>query len=537
VLRWTTRRRRATITLATAGMLVLAATNLVHADTAGSITANNTSTCVTGSATSPTDCATAFAGQRDTASGIETPLFDGPGGNVSTVNIHSLLTTGNTKVYVNVMPGFCPTPDSSGTASVPRCNNNVIPEYTENNTATVDAQLRDMAQRGIDGASIDWYGPSSGPFNPDSVSLKFQSEIQNLGMCPNGPQKCQVMYMIMFDGASLKFADNPTHVTGSSNAGCATNLARPDAENCIVPRMKNDICYMNGLHFGNNAYQKSSGRPVVQFFVDESEYGNLPKTGAAPSWPDVWAQLGNFSADLKDNCASPDNAGAAHPYNVNNGAPLLIFEGVGGFDQLSSGGAFGWVQPSQSQDDLEITSSGNGRSIQEFYQAAAAHSGALTWGIAYKGFNDSQSAWGANRLLDQRCGTTWVNSMREANNFYSSTNPLPFLQVATWNDYNEGTSLEDGVNNCYTVTASVSGSTLNWQLHPSTSAASTTTISGFQVYASTDGGNTYQPFGAEQSANAMSESLAGLPAGSTKLIVKMIGQPEILNQASGPVSF
>ena len=79
-------------------MLVLATTNLVHADTAGSITANNTSTCVTGSATSPTDCATAFAGQRDTAAGIETPLFDGPGGNVSTVNIHSLLTTGSTKV-------------------------------------------------------------------------------------------------------------------------------------------------------------------------------------------------------------------------------------------------------------------------------------------------------------------------------------------------------------------------------------------------------------------------------------------------------
>jgi len=109
--------------------------------------------------------------------------------------------------------------------------------------------------------------------------------------------------------------------------------------------------------------------------------------------------------------------------------------------------------------------------------------------------------------------------------------------VATWNDYNEGTSLEDGVDNCYTVTAGVTGSTLNWQAHPSSSAASPTTIAGFQVYASTDGGTTYQPFGAQQSATATSESLAGLPAGSTKLIVKMIGQPEIRNQASGPVPF
>lgn len=535
--RWVTTPRRTAVLLASAGVLVLGTTNLAHADTAASITANNTSTCVAGSTTSPTDCAGAFPGQRDTAPGIETPLFDGPGGNVSTVNVHSLLTTGNTKVYVNVMPGFCPTPDSSSTASAPRCNSNVIPEYTENNAATVAAQLRDMTQRGIDGASIDWYGPSSGPYDPDSVSLKFQSQIQNLGLCPGGPQKCQVMYMIMLDGASLKYVDNPTHVTGSSNAACATGLAAQAAEDCLVARLKNDICYMNGLHFGNNAYQKFSGRPVVQFFVDEGGYGGLPSTGGAPSWPDVWVQLGNFSQDLKDNCASPDNAGAAHPYNVDNGAPLLVFEGANGYDQQSSGGAFGWVQPSGNQDDLEITSSGNGRSIQEFYQAAAAHPSALTWGIGYKGFNDSQSAWGANRLLDQRCGTTWVDSMREANSFYSATHPLPFLQVATWNDYNEGTSLEDGVDNCYTVTASVNGSTLTWQPRASSSTASTTTIAGFQVYASTDGGTTYQPFGAEQPANATSISLAGLPAGSTKLIVKMIGQPEILNQATDPVSF
>ena len=523
--------------LAGASMLVLGTGSLVHADTAADLGANNTATCVAGSATSPTDCATAFAGQRDTAAGIETPLFDGPGGNVSTVNIHSLLTTGSTKVYANVMPGFCPTPDASGTASVPRCNSNVIPEYTENNVATVDAQLRDMAQRGIDGASIDWYGPSNGPYSPDSVALKFQSEIQNQGYCPQGTQKCQIMYMIMFDGASLKYADDPTHVTGSSNAACAITLADKAAEDCIVARLKNDICYMNGLHFGNNAYQKYNGRPVLQFFVDEGEYAGLRTTGAAPSWPDVWTQLGGFSGDLQNNCASPDNAGAAHPYDVNNGAPLLIFEGSGGFTQAASGGAFGWVMPSGNQDDLEITSSGNGRSIQEFYQAAAANKNGLAWGIAYKGFNDSQSAWGSGRLLDERCGTTWINSVHEANSFYSSTHPLPFLQIATWNDYNEGTSIEDGIDNCYTVTGSVSGSTLNWQLDPGSGTPSTTTIAGFQVYDSTDGGATYQPFGALQPADARSIGLAGLTPGSTTLIVKMVGLPEILNQVTGPISY
>ena len=44
-------------------------------------------------------------------------------------------------------------------------------------------------------------------------------------------------------------------------------------------------------------------------------------------------------------------------------------------------------------------------------------------------------------------------------------------------------------------------------------------------------------YGNPQSANATSDGLAGLPAGSTKLIVRMIGQSEILNQASGLVAF
>ena len=68
---------------------------------------NNTSTCVAGSSTSPADCAAAFAGQTDTRTGIETPLFDPPGGNVSAENVRDLLYPGSaTKVFVNMMLGI-----------------------------------------------------------------------------------------------------------------------------------------------------------------------------------------------------------------------------------------------------------------------------------------------------------------------------------------------------------------------------------------------------------------------------------------------
>lgn len=368
------------------------------------------------------------------------------------------------------------------------------------------------------------------------MALKFQSEIQNQGLCTGGAQACKVMYMIMCDGASLKYADNPTHVTGSSGAACATGLSASAADTCLVERFKNDICYMNGLHFGNNAYQKYQGRPVLQFFVDQSEYGDLPATGTT-SWADVWTQVGDFSSNLAGNCTSPDNATSAHPYDVDNGAPLLVFENAGGYTKAGSDGAFGWVLSSGSQTDYEITSTGTGRSIQEFYQAAAANPSKLTWGLAYKGFNDSQSAWGAGRLIDQQCGQTWVKSVQEANAFYSSSNQLPFLQIATWNDYNEGTSIEDGVDNCYTVSASASGSTLNWTLDATAAAASPTTVAGFQVYDSTDGAADYQPVGPMLPATARSFGMTGLPAGANDVFVRMVGRPEILNKASGAVSF
>jgi hypothetical protein len=107
--------------------------------------------------------------------------------------------------------------------------------------------------------------------------------------------------------------------------------------------------------------------------------------------------------------------------------------------------------------------------------------------------------------------------------------------VATWNDYNEGSSIEDGIDNCFRVAASVQGSALNWSLSTTSSNASTSTISGFLVFDSTDGTNYTQV--ASLPASARSFDLSGLSAGSHQLFVKMAGLPSILNQSSSQVSF
>ena len=94
--------RRAVLAAVSSGVLVVGFASAARASaTYQNETSNNTSGCVVGSPTSPADCAATFTGQTDSRTGIETPLFDPPAGNVSTDNVRDLLYPGSTtKVFV-----------------------------------------------------------------------------------------------------------------------------------------------------------------------------------------------------------------------------------------------------------------------------------------------------------------------------------------------------------------------------------------------------------------------------------------------------
>jgi hypothetical protein len=50
--------------------------------------------------------------------------------------------------------------------------------------------------------------------------------------------------------------------------------------------------------------------------------------------------------------------------------------------------------------------------------------------------------------MDTRCGRTFEDSLRVFRRYYSDRNPLPFLLIETWNDYEEGTAIERGLDTC-----------------------------------------------------------------------------------------
>ncbi len=243
--------------------------------------------------------------------------------------------------------------------------------------------------------------------------------------------------------------------------------------------------------------------------------------------------IAEWNRDLPHNCAKP-------PYNADNGVPVVMFERSQGFTHTASTGSYYWIQvagtdPARSQYVFNVSSPSTVETLSQFYEAAGRNKGKLVWGAGFKGFNSSQATWGTNRILDQACGQLWMQSLTESNRFYT-TEALPYLQIITWNDYNEGTEIETGIDNCFTVAAEVKGTVLQWRLESANEFASLATVSHVEIYDSTDGENLrlIDSVPAERSGTW---DLAVLPAGSHKVFVRMVGKNSILNRMSAPVSF
>src|SRR5258706_7260183 len=77
------------------------------------------------------------------------------------------------------------------------------------------------------------------------------------------------------------------------------------------------------------------------------------------------------------------------------------------------------------------------------------HPDKIAVGGAWPGFDDSAAKWGLNRHIQRGCGKTLDETMSVYRQYYDSSNPLPFLLLETWNDYEEGTAIErQPANHC-----------------------------------------------------------------------------------------
>ncbi len=86
--------------------------------------------------------------------------------------------------------------------------------------------------------------------------------------------------------------------------------------------------------------------------------------------------------------------------------------------------------------------------LQSFYQRMKRHEGKVIIGGVWPGFNDTKASWSLNRHMSRRCGQTFEDTLKIFHQHDDPEHPMPFLLIATWNDYEEGTQIENGVSDC-----------------------------------------------------------------------------------------
>ncbi|MDP9161852.1 MAG: hypothetical protein M3O09_16700, partial [Acidobacteriota bacterium] len=413
----------------------------------------------------PTTTLTSETGTNTSASSF-TAQNDGnaDAGNVSKVSLRTLLYPGsNTRIYAHLLPWFGqPKHMSVG--------------YSSDDPVQVRRQVSDMLSRRVQGAVLDWYGPSSIRSNQTALDLKTEAESRQ---------------------GAFEFAiqeDNGALATAAMQSGCD-----------VTQQLINDLTYAaNNFEF-SPAYMRIGGRPVVFFFDVDKYYVD---------WNRVRSAL---------------------PMN-----PLFISRNRSALTAPQSNGAFSWLSVIRSNPyDAGLSY------LDNFYSAALASPAQLAFGSAYKGFNDSLASWGTNRFIHQQCGKTWLATFAEIARFYSSSNQLDALQLVTWNDYEEGTEIETGIDNCLSVEPTISGQTLTWAIPPDprsvqklgASQVDESTVDHYTVFISKDGQNLMPLANVPAGTHALDLLHFGLAAGNYILYVQAVGKPSIQNKMSPPVGF
>lgn len=174
--------------------------------------------------------------------------------------------------------------------------------------------------------------------------------------------------------------------------------------------------YLSPKSPGRAAYLAYNGRPVIFIF---------PK-GGHTDWNRVREETNKW-----------------------NPAPLLIYEEDPNSSTFPAAfdGLYAWVNPGKHGWAADGSNWGEDY-LEHFYnKMESTYPDKIAVGGAWAGFDDSKASWSLNRHMSPRCGQTFADTMKLWRQ-YSAEHFMPFLLIATWNDYEEGTAIERGLPAC-----------------------------------------------------------------------------------------
>ena len=504
--------------------------------------ANTTSACNPSPVQPQPGCSANFDGLSDhypTLAGapaphIDTPVTVPPASNVSLVPFSALLYDGQpsrTQIVCHLQIWWG-SPLHSGNP------------MDQSDPAVVERQAQNAMDRGCDEVTFDWYGSGYAGRHLQHADAAFLDKVvqawqRNLdARCEAANGICPLRFALMED------------------VGTETGRGR-------LGSFETDLRYAQAHYFaGHPSYWAVSAggcaaRPVVLAFG-----WGWPDSGSV-SWRALkdWVHSG---AGLDKRC---------------QGEPLLVINGVEGLRFHNTDGSYNWVGITPYFDDRPGAiavpgvsgtgqfdthfEAGSGYSEADWYRAAAASDKPINIGSVYPGFNNTNTSYGFNPaaghpfgwVTSRQCGLVWVNAWKQpaASGFFSAQNPIGYMGIVTWNDYEEGTAIEPGIDNCIddaSITAALRGQTLTWTYRFGPGAGSPATIHHYTLWSRTGSGWTQlsdpvaglahvacaQAGPAQYRCQARLSEPTGRQKPGAELYLQIVGQPSIRNHLSGPVT-
>jgi hypothetical protein len=441
-----------------------------------------------------------YAGQTRTVTGfwdhaVATGAQDAGSarGYVSKIPVSALLPGQSTPVWVETQNWW-------GTSS------HIDNGEDSSNAAQVKNQVADHISRGFAGQVVDWDGQGK---TADKALPTIQSGAEASGG--------KYQFAVMIDKALFDYT-------------CGANVA------CL----NGAIAYLVATYTGSPAYLKDSGgHPILFFFVNQYYASDYPI-------------LQSSSVDAK-------------------GTSFVMYEpnGFPGNDPPNTIGEYAWVNPGDGATMTQTTGSAGTFSwssdfgfedLTGFFGAASSNPSSFAVSEAHKGFDDNLANWSLNRIIDQQCGMAWLESFDHTGsfggsasyeatyNYVASGRHLDFVMVDTWDDYEEGTEIETGIDNCLSkVDVTVAGSTLSWTptwgADPMNAAVtgSEATLYEYSVYMARQGSSELMDVAdlackSGSCPHSLDLSALGVTGGPYVFYVDAIGMPSIVNTLAGPTS-
>jgi hypothetical protein len=256
--------------------------------------------------------------------------------------------------------------------------------YSSQDRVVIEKQIDQAKQLGLAGFVVNWYGQHHS-FEDKAYMLMQQVAAEK-----------QFKVAVMYDEDDSDPAAE-TDVVLSDLKYAYDRYIGPQA---IVPR---------------DAYLQYDGKPVIFIF---------PKGGKAD-----WARI-------------------RQTVNTWENPPLLIYKDVHPELANDFDGFYAWINPGKQGWQHDGSNWGQ-EYLDNFYKTMVTqYPNKLAIGAAWPGFNDTKASWSQNRKMDPRCGRTFNDTLRMFRRYYTQDHQLPFLMIETWNDYEEGSDIEKGIDVC-----------------------------------------------------------------------------------------